>query len=61
MLSMEKYVYTIFSPNGEVETSEIGQGHVFFVPAGYFHYLENSDNVNGGKVASFLIMRAQNS
>lgn len=45
---------TVFSPNGEVETSEISQGHVFFVPAGYFHYLENPDNVNGGIVASFF-------
>ncbi|MFL6393782.1 MAG: cupin domain-containing protein [Nitrososphaeraceae archaeon] len=31
---------TVFSPNGEAETSEIGQGHVFFVSSGYFHYLE---------------------
>jgi oxalate decarboxylase len=45
---------TVFGPNGEVETSEIGQGQVFFVSAGYFHYLENLDNVNGGKVASFF-------
>ena len=42
---------TVFSPNGEVETSEIS--HVFFVP-GYFHYLENPDNVNGCIVASFF-------
>jgi oxalate decarboxylase len=37
-----------------VETSEIGQGQVFLVPARYFHYLENPDNVNSGIVASFF-------
>jgi oxalate decarboxylase len=44
---------TVFSPGGNVETSEISQGQVFFVPAGYFHYLENPDDLNGGVVASF--------
>jgi oxalate decarboxylase len=52
---MEKYVaHNIFSPYGEVETSEISQGHVFFVSAGYFHYLENPNTVNDGIVASFF-------
>ena len=41
-------------PGGQVETFEIGQGQVFFVPAGYFHYLENPDNVNGQQ-CSFLL------
>jgi oxalate decarboxylase len=45
---------TVFSPSGNVETSEISQGQVFFVPAGYFHYLENPDDLNGGVVASFF-------
>jgi oxalate decarboxylase len=45
---------TIFSPGGNVETSEISQGQVFFVPAGYFHYLENPDDLNDGVVASFF-------
>ena len=45
---------TIFGPDGNVETSEIAQGKVFFVPAGYFHYLENPDALNGGIVASFF-------
>jgi oxalate decarboxylase len=49
-----KVRFTVFGPSGEVETSEIGQGQVFFVPAGYFHYLENPDNVNDGNVASFF-------
>jgi oxalate decarboxylase len=49
-----KVRFTVFGPGGEVETSEIGQGQVFFVPAGYFHYLENPDNVNGGNVLSFF-------
>jgi oxalate decarboxylase len=53
MLSKEKYV-SPYCPNGKVETDEIGKGQVFFVPAGYFHYLENSDQVNGGSVASFF-------
>jgi oxalate decarboxylase len=37
-----------------METSKIGKGQVFFVPAGYFHYLENLDDVNNGTVASFF-------
>jgi len=49
-----KVRFTVFGPNGQVETSEIGQGQVFFVPAGYFHYLENPDNVNGSNVLSFF-------
>ena len=49
-----KVRFTVHSPVGGVETSEISQGQVFFVPPGYFHYLENSDNVNGGTVASFF-------
>ena len=49
-----KVRFTVFGPNGKVETSEIGQGQVFFVPPGYFHYLENPDNANGGNVASFF-------
>jgi oxalate decarboxylase len=38
-----KIRFTVFGPNGEAETSEISQGQVFFVPPGYFHYLENPD------------------
>jgi oxalate decarboxylase len=49
-----KVRFTVFGPSGEVETSEISQGQVFFVPHGYFHYLENPDTVNGGNVASFF-------
>jgi oxalate decarboxylase len=49
-----KVRFTVFRPNGKVETDEIGKGQVFFVPAGYFHYLENPDEVNGGSVASFF-------
>ena len=49
-----KVRFTVYSPNKEIETSEIGKGQVFFVPAGYFHYLENSDDVNNGTVASFF-------
>jgi oxalate decarboxylase len=49
-----KVRFTVFGPSGEVETSEIGKGQVFFVPSGYFHYLENPDNVNGSDVASFF-------
>jgi oxalate decarboxylase len=55
-----KVRFTVFGPGGEVETSEIGQGQVFFVPAGYFHYLENPDNVNGSKFFPSLVMRTQN-
>lgn len=49
-----KVRFTVYSPNKDIETSEIGKGQVFFVPAGYFHYLENSDDVNNGTVASFF-------
>jgi oxalate decarboxylase len=49
-----KVRFTVFGPSGEVETSEISKGQVFFVPAGYFHYLENPDSIRGGTVASFF-------
>jgi oxalate decarboxylase len=49
-----KVRFTVFGPNGQVETSEIGKGQVFFVPPGYFHYLENPDSIRGGTVASFF-------
>jgi oxalate decarboxylase len=49
-----KVRFTVFGPSGEVETSEIGKGQVFFVPSGYFHYLENPDNLSAGTVASFF-------
>ena len=46
--------FTVYGPNKEIETFEIDKGKVFFVPAGYFHYLENSDDVNNGCVPSFF-------
>ncbi len=49
-----KVRFTILGPNNEIETNEMKKGQVFFVPAGYFHYLENSDNSNRGAVASFF-------
>jgi oxalate decarboxylase len=49
-----KVRFIVYSPNGKVETDEIGKGQVFFVPAGYFHYLENPDGENGGSVSSFF-------
>lgn len=49
-----KVRYTVFSPGSHTETGEIGQGEVFFVPQGHFHYLENPDNENSGTVASFF-------
>ena len=49
-----KVRFTVFGPSGEVETSEIGKGQVFFVPSGYFHYLENPDSIRDGTVASFF-------
>lgn len=49
-----KVRFTVFGPSGQVATSEIGKGLVFFVPAGYFHYLENPDKVSAGTVASFF-------
>ena len=48
-----KVRFTVYGPNKEMETSEIGKGQVFFVPAGYFHYLENSDDVNNGMFSLF--------
>ena len=38
-----KVRFTILGPKGEIETNEMSKGQVFFVPAGYFHYLENTD------------------
>ena len=49
-----KVRFTVFGPGGQVATSEIGKGQVFFVPAGYFHYLENPDIMSAGTVASFF-------
>jgi oxalate decarboxylase len=46
--------FTVLSPGGEVQSSEVGQGQVIFVPTGYFHYIENPDSLNGGEVASFF-------
>ena len=40
-----KVRFTVYSPNKDIETSEIGKGQVFFIPAGY---------VNSGTVASFF-------
>jgi oxalate decarboxylase len=54
MLSMERYVSPCLVLMGVAETSEISQGQVFFVPPGYFHYLENPDNANGNNVVSFF-------
>jgi oxalate decarboxylase len=49
-----KVRFTILGPKGEIETNEMVKGQVFFVPVGYFHYLENSDNSKTGSVASFF-------
>jgi oxalate decarboxylase len=49
-----KVRFTVFGPTGEVDTSEIRKGQVFFVPAGYFHYLENPDDGSAGTVGSFF-------
>ncbi len=49
-----KVRFTILGPKGEIETNEMSKGQVFFVPAGYFHYLENTDSSNHGTVASFF-------
>jgi oxalate decarboxylase len=46
--------FTVLSPGGEVQSSEVGQGQVIFVPTGYFHYIENPDPINRGEVASFF-------
>jgi oxalate decarboxylase len=46
--------FTVFSPSGKSETAEISQGRVFFVPTGYFYYLENPDSASGGIIASFF-------
>lgn len=49
-----KVRFTILGPKGEIETNDIMKGQVFFVPAGYFHYLENSGSSKMGTVASFF-------
>jgi oxalate decarboxylase len=49
-----KVRFTVYGPGGKIESAEISQGQVFFVPRGYFHYLENPDNTDCGMVASFF-------
>lgn len=49
-----KVRFTILGPKNEIEKNEMKKGQVFFVPAGYFHYLENSDDSNRSTVASFF-------
>ena len=49
-----KVRFTILGPKGEIEKNEMRKGQVFFVPAGYFHYLENLDSSRIGTVASFF-------
>ncbi len=53
MLSMEKYASQYLAPMGRLGHLKLAKVKSF-VPPGYFHYLENPDNANGGNVASFF-------
>lgn len=45
---------SVLGPQGDIDTSELVSGQIFFVPEGYFHYLENIDENKYAKVASFF-------
>ena len=44
----------IVSPDGSVDTFEVGPGEVVFIPPAFFHYIENPDNVNNMHMAIFF-------
>jgi oxalate decarboxylase len=45
---------TILSPGGSVDTFEVNPGQIVFIPAAYFHYIENPDSINNMHFAVFF-------
>jgi oxalate decarboxylase len=44
----------ILNPGGNVDTFEIGPGEIYFVPMGFFHYIENLDSNKNVHFAIFF-------
>ena len=44
----------ILNPSGNVDTFEIGPGDTYFVPTGFFHYIENLDRNENMHFAIFF-------
>jgi oxalate decarboxylase len=44
----------ILSPGGNVDTFEVGPGEIYFVPTGFFHYIENVDSSKDMHFAIFF-------
>ncbi len=44
----------ILNPGGNVDTFEIGPGEIYFVPMGFFHYIENLDSNKNMHFAIFF-------
>jgi oxalate decarboxylase len=45
---------TILSPGGSIDTFEVNSGQIVFIPAAYFHYIENPDSINNMHFAVFF-------
>jgi|ERR1700739_308554 len=44
----------ILNPEGTVDTFEFGPGEIYFVPTGFFHYIENIDSSKNMHFAIFF-------
>jgi oxalate decarboxylase len=44
----------VLNPSGNVDTFEIGPGDIYFVPTGFFHYIENLDRNENMHFAIFF-------
>jgi len=44
----------VLSPGGSVDMFEVGPGEIYFIPTGFFHYIENLDSINNMHFAIFF-------
>ena len=44
----------VLSPDGIADTFEVGAGEVYFIPAAFFHYIENLDSNKSTRFALFF-------
>jgi oxalate decarboxylase len=44
----------VLSPGGSVDTFEVGPGQIYFIPTGFFHYIENLDTTKNMHFAIFF-------
>jgi oxalate decarboxylase len=44
----------VLNPGGSVDTFEVGPGDIYFVPTGFFHYIENLDSNKNMHFAIFF-------